>query len=178
VIGWVGRVVAWLVILGVAAILVIAVGIPRITGATPYTVLTGSMRPHYPPGTLVVVKPVDVQDLRIGDVITYQLESGEPAVVTHRIVGTSVSLKGGSTFITRGDANGVVDAEPVMAVQVRGKVWYSVPYLGYVNNVLTGRQRQTAVYIVAGVLLVYAGYMFTGSVRDRRSGRHEEEVSP
>ena len=175
---WVRRIVAWLVILGLTAILVIAVVIPRIAGATPYTVLTGSMRPTLPPGTLVVVRPVDADDLGIGDVVTYQLESGRPAVVTHRIVGLGSTLKGERTFITRGDANDVADAAPVRTVQIRGEVWYSAPYLGYANNVLTGRQRQLAVYTLAGFLLAYATYMFTGSITDRRHSRSRKAVSP
>ncbi|MFT4299493.1 MAG: signal peptidase I [Aeromicrobium sp.] len=169
-VGWLGRVAAWLVILGVVVVLVIAVLIPRVTGATPYTVLTGSMRPGMPPGTLVVVKPVKAQELSIGDVITYQLESGKSPVVTHRITGMGTSLKGEPLFVTQGDANDVADAAPVMPVQIRGRAWYSVPYLGYVNNALTGSQRQIAVYAVAGLLLGYAAWMFGGALRERLAG--------
>lgn len=166
--GWIGQVLAWLIILGVAAALVAAVLLPRVAGATPYTVLTSSMRPSYPPGTLVVVKPVEFQRIATGDVITYQLESGKPAVVTHRVVKVSVALTGERRIVTQGDANGVADAAPVRAEQVRGKVWYSLPYLGHVNNALTGSQRQIATYGVAGLLGLYAGYMLIGSLRDRR----------
>ena len=49
--------------------------------------LTSSMEPGLPPGTLVIVKPIDPVDVRIGTVITYQLESGKPTVVTHRDCG-------------------------------------------------------------------------------------------
>jgi signal peptidase len=172
--GRVGRVVAWLVILGVAVVLAAAVLVPRLAGATPYTVLTGSMRPHYPPGTLVVVKPVDPRDVRVGDVVTYQLESGKPEVVTHRVVRVATSLDGHTTFTTQGDANDVPDDKAVRPVQVQGRLWYSVPYLGYVNEVLTGRQRQTAVYVVAGGLTAYALYMFAGALHGRF--RKEERV--
>ena len=41
------------------AVLALTIVIPRLTGSTPYTVLTGSMVPTYPPGTLIVVKPED-----------------------------------------------------------------------------------------------------------------------
>ena len=63
VLTFVGRTLAWLVILGAVAVLLVAVVVPRVAGATPYTVLTGSMAPAYPPGTLVVVRPVDPGDL-------------------------------------------------------------------------------------------------------------------
>ncbi|MBM7520167.1 signal peptidase I [Nocardioides nitrophenolicus] len=164
---WIRQVVAWLVILGVVAVLAVAVVVPRLAGATPYTVLTGSMRPTYPPGTLVVVKPVDVADLRAGDVITYQRESGEAAVVTHRVVSVGSRLNGDLVLTTQGDANGVADP-PVRPIQVRGRLWYAIPYLGYVNSALSGRQREVAVLAVSGALIGYAAFMFAGALRDRR----------
>jgi len=174
VIGWLGQVLAWCVILAVAAVLCIGVLVPRLAGASPYTVLSGSMTPTYPAGTLVVVKPADPADIGIGTVITYQVKSGEPTVVTHRVVTVS-SLDGEPVFRTQGDANSTPDRVWVRPVQIKGKVWYSVPYLGHVNNLLTGHQRQLAVYVVAGLLLAYAAFMFTSSISDRRSSRHSEK---
>jgi len=165
---WLGQVVAWFVIGAVTIGLFLGVLVPRVAGATPYTVLTGSMRPSLPPGTLVVVKPIDVVDIRTGDVITYQLESGQAPVVTHRVTSVRHDLTGATTLVTKGDANDVPDADAVMPVQIRGRVWYSVPYLGRVNQVLDDGQRQMAVYLIAGGLLMYAGWMFTTAVRDRR----------
>ncbi len=71
-------VACWLVILAVVAMLAVAVAIPRLGGGTPYTILTGSMEPNYPPGTLVVAKPAEPSDIRIGDVITFQLGRASP----------------------------------------------------------------------------------------------------
>lgn len=176
---WFGQVAAWAVIVAVVAVLSVAVLVPRIAGATPYTILTGSMRPSLPPGSLVVVKPIDADDIRTGDVITYQLESGKRRVVTHRVTNVGQSLRGDIIFTTQGDANNVADALPVMPVQVKGKLWYSAPYLGRVNNVLTGSQRQLATYGAAMLLALYAAYMFISPVRDRRKGKHDssEEVA-
>lgn len=173
--GWVGQVLAWLVILVVVAVLAVAVVIPRIAGATPYTVLTGSMQPELPPGTLVVVKPVEPEDISVGSVITYQLESGKAAVVTHRVVAQGFNGKGELQFRTQGDANDVPDEEWVRPVQIKGEEWYSVPLLGHVNNWLTGEERQVAVYVVAALLLGYAGFMVTSAARDRL--RKREPVS-
>lgn len=166
-ISWVGRVAAWLVILSVAVVLAVAVLIPRLAGATPYTILTGSMRPGFPPGTLVVIKPASVSDIGTGDVITYQLRSGEPTVVTHRVTVVGQNLRGEKQFTTQGDANNIADAEQVMPVQIKGKLWYSVPYLGYVNDAVTGKERRITTIIVVSGLLLYASFMFSGSLRDR-----------
>ncbi len=177
VLGWLGQVVAWSFVLGVVAVLIVTVLVPRVAGGAPYTVLTSSMAPGMPPGTLVVVKPVDPRELGVGTVITYQLESGEAAVVTHRVVAVENAINGEQTFITQGDANDVPDPEPVLPVQIRGQRWYAVPYLGHVNKLLTGSQRQVAVFGVASLLLAYAAFMFTSSVRERRRSRRTDHDS-
>lgn len=178
--GWAVHVVAWAVILLAVAVLAVAVLVPRVTGATPYTILTASMRPQLPPGTLVVVRPVRPERLGVGDVVTYQLRSGEPEVVTHRIRQVDVGLDGSLSFQTQGDANDSPDRDRVLPAQVRGRVWYAVPLLGRLNTLMTGRQHQVAVDGAAAVLIGYALVMFAGSLRDRRRGRRSaarEEAS-
>ncbi|BCN67526.1 S26 family signal peptidase [Prescottella equi] len=170
---WVRSIVSWLLLIAMVGILALTIVIPRVTGSTPYTVLTGSMEPTYPPGTLIVVKPTDPESLGVGDAITFQWESGKPDVVTHRITAVQSSAKGGLQFVTRGDANRVPDERPVVPEQVHGKVWYAVPYVGYVNNYITGKQRSVLLTVVVGGLLLYAGYMFVSSVRDKSRTRRQ-----
>jgi signal peptidase len=148
---------------------VLVIVLPMVTTATPYTVLTGSMNPSYPPGTLVIVKPIATDQIRLGDVITYQITSGQPGVITHRVIQIVEPSEPGDTvsFITKGDANSLPDA-PVKPVQVRGKVWYAVPFLGWVNNAINGSSRALIVPIVAGGLFLYAGFMAASTVVDRR----------
>jgi signal peptidase len=179
ILGWTGQVLAWFVIAGVLVLLTLGVLAPRLGGATPYTILTGSMQPAMPPGTLVVVKPVEPEHIAIGTVITYQLESGKPTVVTHRVVRVGIDGTGQRIFSTQGDANNAPDAIPVLPAQVRGEEWYSVPYLGHLNNALTGGERAIAVYVVGFGLILYAATMFAGAARDRRRDRRPDpaEVS-
>lgn len=176
---WVGRVVAWAVILVAVAAIALGVLIPRIGGATPYTILTGSMTPRMPPGTLVVVRPTDPSQLRIGDVVTYQLESGRPTVVTHRIVAERNTLRGTLEFRTKGDANDSPDPAWVKPVQIKGRLWYFVPFLGRTNQVVTGDRRPFVEYAAVAGLAGYAALMFAGAARDRvrsRRGRRHAGV--
>lgn len=169
---WGGRVLAWLVILTCLAALAVAVLVPRLGGATPYEILTGSMRPTMPPGTLVVDKPVtDPGQVGVGTVVTYQLRSGDPTVVTHRIVEMRSTLDGRIEYRTQGDANSVADAAWVRPEQLRGRLWYAVPHLGRLNGLLNGDQRQTLVYLAAGGLGLYALRMYVAAARDRRRRR-------
>jgi len=148
---------------------ILVIGIPAAVGGTPLTILTGSMSPNLPPGTLVVIKPTPIDEIAIGDILTFQLESGKPDVVTHRVIG--IVKDTGSTdvrFITQGDANASPDAGEVMPVQVRGTVWYAVPWLGWVNQAVNGEARQWVIPLAAGGLFGYATWMVFSGFRDRR----------
>ena len=162
------QVLAWgvaLVLFGLIAVLVI---VPRLTGSTPYTIETGSMADIMPPGTIVVVRPERFDDIRVGQIVTYQLTSGEPAVVTHRVVSIDVDQHGVRTLRTRGDENPTPDAAPVKAVQVRGVAWYWVPLVGYVGAFGSGQQRQWIAQAIGVILLGYAAYLLVSGVLRRR----------
>ncbi|MFN8194471.1 MAG: signal peptidase I [Nocardioidaceae bacterium] len=166
---------AWAALLALLAVLAAAVVVPRLGGATPYAIETGSMTPALPPGTLVVVRPTATADIGVGSVVTYQLRSGRPEVVTHRVVATAVDGAGRQSFRTQGDANDTPDEGWVRPVQIRGTLWYAVPGLGRVNTLLTGREHQVAVYVAAGALAGYALVLFGSDARRlarRRHGRH------
>lgn len=157
-------------VLAVLAALVLIV-FPRVTGSYTYTVLTNSMAPGYPPGTFIVVKPVPFGELRVGDVITYQLESGQPEVVTHRISGVSSTQQGARTYITKGDNNSVEDAAPVLEVQIRGKLFYTVPYLGSVANAAGQVDRNSVIQIAAIGLVAYGVFTIGRGAIDKRTNR-------
>ena len=160
-------IVSWLVLGLAVAVVGAAVLVPRLPGSTPMTVLTGSMAPNYPPGTLVVVRPGPADDIAIGDAITYQLRSGEPTVVTHRVVGVGYDGKGDRVFTTQGDANESPDREPVRAVQVRGEVWYAVPWIGRLNLLFNRDQHELITRVVAGGCFVYAAALLMRGRRRR-----------
>ena len=170
---WVKTIASW-TLLGVAvAALAALVVIPRVTGSTAYTVLTGSMEPKYPPGTLIVAKPTPGDQIEPGDVITFQPESGNPAVVTHRVVSVFYSADGQRQFITKGDANNATD-QPLIAEQIRGKKLYAVPYLGRVNTLISGSSRSVLVFVIAGALGAYALWMWLSGLRDARRSRRAD----
>lgn len=160
----------FILMLGLA---VLAVAIPLATNSVPMTVLTSSMEPNYPPGTLIIVKPVEADDVRIGDVLTYQLRSGEPEVVTHRVISISTSTAGERSFVLQGDNNSAPD-DPIKEIQIRGKLWYSLPLIGWVNTWVNGENRSWIAPAAAGVLFLYAGWMVVGGIRDRQRTKSDK----
>ncbi len=156
--------------LAVFAALVLIV-VPRATGSQTYTVLTNSMAPKFPPGTFLVMKPVAFDELKYGDVVTFQVYSGRPDVETHRIVGFAATQEGEKTLITKGDNNGVNDAEPVRELQVTGKLFYAVPYVGYAANALGNADRNMWVTVGAAGLIGYGALLVVRGVRSRGGSR-------
>lgn len=162
-----------LVVVGFALVLIV---IPKVAGATPLTVLTQSMEPEYPPGTLIYDLPVKPADIKIGDVITYQIQSGKPAVISHRVISINNPSSKGRTFILKGDNNSFADPAAVIPAQVRGRLWYAVPLLGFVNNTVNGPNRSWIVDLLAGGLFSYAAYMIIAGVVSASRSRRAKEL--
>jgi signal peptidase len=124
------------------AVLVIAVVLPFTTfvvaswllGWQLQPVLTASMSPTYPVGSLLVVGPVDPSEVRAGMAVTFDDPAKPGRLVTHRVVRVR---EGDPLFFdTQGDANASPDPFPVPARSIRGRVLWHVPILGYAVDFL------------------------------------------
>ncbi len=158
-------------LLGVLALVAAVVVVVEAVDGAALTVLTGSMEPTYSPGDLVIVRGVAdaAHEVQVGDAVTFQPVSDDPALITHRVAKKYFSSEG-TSFVTRGDANGA-DDDPIVPAQIKGVVMYSVPWVGHVSLWL-GEQRGLAVTVVAVALLGYAAVMI---LRPNRSGKPSDE---
>lgn len=117
------------IIIILLALLALSLFLPRLLGYETMAVVSGSMEPGIPVGSVVYTKAVEKpEDLAKGDVITYEI--GEGTRVTHRI--TSIN-KETQEYTTKGDANDSEDAQPVGFAQIVGKLKLSIPLLGYLS---------------------------------------------
>lgn len=136
------------ILIAVAVLLaVLLVGV-RLLGITPYTVISGSMEPTYHVGSVIYIKEVDTDTLKVGDPITYKQSSG--LVVTHRIIEV-IESETGKSYRTKGDANDTADGGAVPALYVMGKPLFSIPFLGYISNFV---QNPPGIFIVIGVVMI------------------------
>jgi len=130
----------------------------RIFGVQVYGVLTGSMEPEYPIGSLIYVGRVDDGDLRVNDVITFSVSPN--VIVTHRIVELVPDETNPMVirYRTKGDANDEVDAALVGANDVIGRVMFAVPQMGYIANYI---QHPPGIYVailVCGLMIAFVFY--------------------
>ena len=76
----------------------------------------------------------------------------------------------GVSYITRGDNNGADDPAPITEAQVKGQVWYVVPYVGYVSVWMAGGLMGRLVHLAAIALLLYGGWFLVAGLLEKRRG--------
>ena len=130
-------------------LLALCTTVPRLVGYNEYTVISGSMAPTIPIGSLVLVKSEDASQIEAGDVIAFQSHSS--AVVTHRVVSKDDTAQ---EFTTKGDANESEDFEPIPYTNLLGKVVFSVPYLGNFLATIFSTTGKIIMGVIALVLLL------------------------
>ena len=138
--------ISWKFICAMAVLLLMALFILLAGwgGIRTYTVLSGSMEPEIPTGTLLFVHPVKPEKVKPGDVITFSV--GGDMTATHRVVSVR-EHPDGISFQTKGDANAAVDGKPVHESQIIGSPVFSVPGAGYLIWFL---QRYLIFLLIAG----------------------------
>ncbi len=103
-------------------------GYVSIFGYSVFHVVSDSMEPTIPVGTLIVCQKTDIQNIKERDIITFRsLETymlGK--MVTHRVVGIE-DINGEIALRTRGDHNNSEDGHYVTAENLVGRVVYQTP---------------------------------------------------
>ena len=163
----VGTVLVTALLVIVAAMVLAVQIVPQARGGASLIIETGSMKPTISPGDVVAVMPVPVADLNIGDIITYATAEN---LITHRIIafeGYGDDLR----VITQGDANNSEDA-PVNPGQIRGRVTYTLPRVGFVLPWLT----EHAFWIVGGAASIWAVSWFIENVRKAKKEKVAKEL--
>ncbi len=150
-------VASWLALLAaVAAIALFAIG-PRSGQYRTLTVLSGSMRPTFDPGDVIVVRPVPLEQLKVGDAITYNVPVDDQHVVTHRIVEITRDGSPNPVVVTKGDAN---DARDPWEARLQGTTaWVydrRIPKAGYALRTLRGTWVQRLSYVAIGLFALVA----------------------
>ena len=92
-----------------------------IFGMKAYIVETNSMEPTLKQGDVIIIKKCERDELKVGDVITFQ-NRGE--LVTHRITEINSSTQ---RYTTKGDKNALKDIEAVKFKDIEGKMILRIP---------------------------------------------------
>ena len=101
-------------------------------GLTPYVILSGSKEPSFPAGSIVYVKQIEPEQVRVGDAITFVLNE-ELEIATNRVVSID---EGGPYFYTVGDVDDDEDSTFVYFRNLLGIPQFSIPKLGYLAHAI------------------------------------------
>lgn len=144
---------AWDIVSTVLVVLVVLFAIllvgVRLFDIQVFSVISGSMEPEYPVGSLIYVKEVDPSELEVDDVITYVLPNNTPS--THRIVRIDEENQ---LIYTKGDANDHEDSAPVHFKNLIGKPIFTIPLLGYIAHYIQHPPGMYVAIALAAILLI------------------------
>ena len=126
------------VLLIVLVLLVLAMFAMRLTGRTPsifgyqvYRVSSDSMEPELMIGDVILVRSVPADEIKKGDIITYNSLQGETRgrSITHRVVSEPEITGDRYFYQTKGDVPGATPDPQITYDQVEGKFICKIPVI-------------------------------------------------
>ena len=143
-------------IIGTVLLIILIIGclpltIPKAFGYQMYTVISGSMEPALPVGSLVYIKYQEPESIEKKDIIAFYGSNDSSSIITHRVV---YNKKLSGEFVTKGDANKEKDMNPVSYNQYMGKVVLMIPVVGGIAQTLTTGNGKIVLFSVIGLILL------------------------
>lgn len=154
------------VLWSVASAAAIAVLLFIAAGWRPVVLVSDSMAPTAPAGSLLITRPVDPVDVTVDDILTVPLPAGDGRI-THRVVELQVE-EDGRWVRLQGDANTAPDAG---RVRLEGDVLRTVTVLPVVGRVVGGGNP----VLLVGILLLLVGTLGLAFV-ERRARRDDDDA--
>lgn len=137
--------------------------VPCLFKLRPQIVLSGSMEPEISVGSLAYInEEIPPEEIRESDIIAYQV--GKSMRVLHRVTKVDAQEQ---TFQTKGDANREADLGAVEFSQYEGKEVFSLPYAGYVVNLIQSGHNIFWIVAVLGLLVFVDGIWKNGERRKK-----------
>ena len=155
------------VLLTVLILACIPLTLPKALGFQMYTVISGSMEPAIPTGSLVYVRYEEPDTIVKDDVIAFYSNNADGSIITHRVVSNSPAM---GQFITKGDANEEKDMNPIPYNNYIGKVKLSVPVVGGIAQAATGTAGKIAAASMIGLAVILE---IVAAMLDRRDDEDE-----
>ncbi len=154
------------VLVAIVVVLALLLVGARLIGLDVLYVVSGSMEPEYPTGSLLYIKEIDPYSIEIGQTITFMLD--EDTLATHRVVEIVKDESDPSVirFRTKGDANQANDGSLVHYKNVVGTPVFSIPYLGYVAAYI---QNPPGTYVAISVGAILLLLVFLPDLLDDKS---------
>ncbi|MCL2339448.1 MAG: signal peptidase I [Actinomycetia bacterium] len=141
-------------------------------GFKPVVVMTSSMDPYILENSVVIIQKTEFSEVKIGDVITYDVNN---QFVTHRVVAIS-----GNQILVQGDANDTPDAQLVTAENFVGSVAYRMNWLQPILTAFKVDPLKAAIhYLVVPIVSISLAVFIVTMVRKFiQIGKPQDTASP
>lgn len=122
-----------------------------------YIIVSQSMVPTIKVNDAIVVKRIDNDDYKVGDVITFSSSdiNYKGLNVTHRIVKKEIVSENSSIYTTKGDNNPIVDSSLVSTNAIYGKVLFRIPRVGNVKDFFSKPANCFATLLIPSVVFIF-----------------------
>lgn len=119
------------------------------------TVLSGSMEPELPVGSVVCIQPIDYDSVKIGDDITFHASENSEYIVTHKVIEKNEQAR---TITTKGVANDAADGA-IPEESIIGIVRFDIPVIGQFLNFIHTLQGKICVGIVVVAWIIVSFFV-------------------
>jgi signal peptidase len=123
-----------------------------------YVVSSGSMIPVLQVYDVLIVNGnVPFEDIKVGDIIVFNRPNGHDRVIVHRVESILDDRPESKTIRTKGDANPISipgTDYPITKQEYIGKVFYTIPQIGYVTRVLAPPINYIIIAVIVGIMIV------------------------
>lgn len=144
------------IIFGLLIVLILSIAIsiiPLPGNYRIYSVVSGSMEPSLPVGSIVFVKPQP--NYQVGDIVTFKTPKDPKNTVTHRLVAKDTA-KDQIIYSTKGDANQTKDIENLSSENIIGKVFFNLPFIGYPISYSKTLPGLMILVVVPSTIIIYS----------------------
>ncbi len=168
------------------AIQVMTTGRVSVFGFSLFRVVTGSMEPQIPVGSLLWCQDTEIDAVAVDDIVCFYSQEGQlqGKVITHRVIQIMEGTDGQIWLETKGDANAVSDVQYVIADNLIGKVVYHAGEGNILSDILTFLTSKIGFLgcivfpclIIAGVILKDCVKNIRGELKQIMNEMDEEEI--
>ncbi len=153
-----------------------------IIGFRPVYIIGDSMTPEILKHDVILVKPVDAEDINVGDVITYTGGSSGESYTTHRVFGVENGVyytKDEPTILKWKDEGKTFEemkdkCEPINYSQVKGRYVHRLVLMGdLVEYLTTNNGRKLNAYSIFEVVLTIAAFTFIVKIFKQAEDKYE-----
>lgn len=115
-------------------------GYVSILDTSVFRVVTGSMEPTLPVGTIILSRETSIEEIQEEDIICFRSLQDylDDAIITHRVVAIDQNEAGEIELFTKGDANTVTDGYLVTSENLVGKLIWNSEEDDIVSSVMGG----------------------------------------